>query len=28
MKVRHRKIVEMTGYLDRDEALKAARLKA
>jgi ketosteroid isomerase-like protein len=28
MKVHDRKIVEMTGYLDRDEALKAARLKA
>jgi ketosteroid isomerase-like protein len=27
MKVRHRKIVEMTGYLDRDEAVRAAGLE-
>jgi hypothetical protein len=25
IKVRRQKIVEMTGYLDRDEALRAAR---
>jgi ketosteroid isomerase-like protein len=28
IKVRQQRIVEMTGYLDRDEALKAAEIKA